>query len=111
MSDRTSAEIFGRVFEVLAVYARAGKRPDPTVLASEIFVLVKDYDFSECQMDADDALRALYLLHGKGTAAVYGEAPSAPKGSRKVRHGPSREAEFEQEAAALDGINPRIGAP
>lgn len=57
MADRNSAEIFGKVFEILA--------KDPTddhkALARKIAKTMPQYDFNNGQMDADDALAALGL--------------------------------------------------
>lgn len=62
MADRTSAELFGKVFEALAK-AKAGTLTEKTIgdLAAEFWALTHDYDFSEYQMDCDDALIALGL--------------------------------------------------
>lgn len=57
MADRTSAEIFGRIFGLLAA--------DPTAenkrLARQIFEISKDYDFTPNQMYADEASLILGL--------------------------------------------------
>ena len=57
MADRTSAELFGILFEVLA--------EEPTeenkVLAKTFYELSERYDFSYSQMEADEALVTLGL--------------------------------------------------
>lgn len=57
MADRTSASVFGKIFNILA------KNPteEHKAMAREIWPLQSDYDFSEYQMYADDALIALGL--------------------------------------------------
>lgn len=57
MADRTSARVFGKVFELLA------KNPtdEHKAIAKEIFAETGEYDFSSYQMDADDALMKLGL--------------------------------------------------
>jgi len=59
MADRTSAHLFGTIFRLLA------KNPseENKTIAKEIFPLTNNYDFSNYQMDADDALIALDLAH------------------------------------------------
>ena len=57
MADRTSAEIFGRIFALLAD-AKDGD-PDPVLIARDIYGMTWDYDFSPGQMEADSALIAL----------------------------------------------------
>lgn len=67
MADRTSAGLFGKIFELLA------KNPteEHKIIAKEIFAYTRDYDFSNYQMDADDALVTLGL-------AVKGIDPKYP---------------------------------
>jgi hypothetical protein len=57
MADRTSAGLFGMIFELLA------KNPtdEHKEIAKEILGKAGDYDFSNYQMDADDALIKLGL--------------------------------------------------
>lgn len=55
MSDRTSCEIFAQVLELLA----RDCSDDHKVLAREVLKLSLQYDFSPCDMDADDAGIAL----------------------------------------------------
>ena len=57
MADRTSAGLFGKVFNLLA------KNPtsEHKEIAKEIFAEVGNYDFSNYQMYADDALMKLGL--------------------------------------------------
>jgi hypothetical protein len=61
MADRTSAALFGRMFEFLA---------DPTAdrqaLANQLWRETGEYDFNAYQMYCDDALIKLGLAH-KGT--------------------------------------------
>ena len=67
MADRTSAGLFGTIFELLA------KNPteEHKAMAKEIFSKTGYYDFSNYQMDADDSLIALGL-------AVKGIDPKYP---------------------------------
>lgn len=57
MADRTSAEIFGTIFAYLA------QTPDERAktFARALFYMSQGYDFSECQMECDDALVTLGL--------------------------------------------------
>lgn len=62
MADRTSATLFGTIFQLLA--------ENPSVensnIAKRIWPMTSDYDFSNYQMYADDALIALGLArYGK----------------------------------------------
>lgn len=58
MADRTSAAIFGKLFELLA----NNPTKDNKELANEIYYeLIDQYDFSTYQMCADDALISLGL--------------------------------------------------
>lgn len=58
MADRTSAALFGSIFEYLA------KNPDARAqeFARDLWAKTGGYDFSEYQMGCDDALRKLGLL-------------------------------------------------
>jgi hypothetical protein len=55
MADRTSAEIFGSVFDLLA----QNPTDEHKELARQIYQLARLYDFSDYQMGADDACLAL----------------------------------------------------
>lgn len=57
MADRTSAGLFGKIFELLA------KNPteEHKKIALEIWPLQSDYDFNQYQMYADDSLKTLGL--------------------------------------------------
>lgn len=68
MADRTSARLFGKIFELLA------KNPtdEHKAIAKEIFAETSDYDFSNYQMDADEPLIALGLAK-KGIDPKYPE--------------------------------------
>lgn len=61
MADRTSAELFGILFDVLA------QNPDEEnkALAKQFFELSESYDFSYDQMYADEALIILDLAERK----------------------------------------------
>ena len=67
MADRTSAQIFGDIFELLA------KNPDERNkrIAKKIFQLSCGYDFSPYQMYADDACLAL----GIAKRGIHPECP------------------------------------
>lgn len=63
MSDRTSAEIFGKVFELLDSYRASNPTPTSfSVLAKDVYSLTSDYDFSQYQMGCDKALKNLGLI-------------------------------------------------
>lgn len=66
MADRTSARLFGKVFELLA------KNPtqEHKDIAKEIYSETSEYDFSKYQMDADESLIALDLAR-KGVDPDY----------------------------------------
>ena len=55
MADHTSAEIFGRILNLLAANPNGENRQ----LARKIMQLSRDYDFSPYQMYADEACLAL----------------------------------------------------
>lgn len=57
MADRTSAALFGRIFNRLA----QNPTDENKKLASEIFDLMGEYDFNEYQMYEDESLLALGL--------------------------------------------------
>lgn len=69
MADRTSADIFGRIFELLAKNPTAENKR----LAREIFQLSNKYDFDPYQMYGDEACLALDL-------ARHGVDPTYPEG-------------------------------
>lgn len=57
MSDRTSARLLGKVFEILAenpIY-------EHKEFAKKLFAKIRDYDFSNYEMDADESLIILGL--------------------------------------------------
>ena len=64
MSDRTSAEIFGEVFRILADHVEL---PGAKEAALKLWYMKQDngYDFSNYQMESDGALRELGLLRGE----------------------------------------------
>ena len=68
MADRTSAALFGKIFELLA------KNPtdEHKAMAKEIWPLTNDYDFSEYQMNADGSLIELGLAK-EGKDPLSGE--------------------------------------
>ena len=72
MADRTSAELFGILFEVLA--------EEPTeenkALAKTFFNLSEKYDFTSSQMVADEALITLGLA----------ERRISPEGDEQIRY-------------------------
>ena len=75
MSDRTSASIFGEIFEMLA------EKPtkEHKKIAKRIFEKINNDDFNYYQMGADEALITLGLAHrgpdlecGGETIVYYG---------------------------------------
>ena len=61
MSDRNSAEILGFVFTKLA---ELPKSEDRDQIAQEILKKSEEYDFTEDQMNADEALQKLGIKRG-----------------------------------------------
>lgn len=63
MSDRTSAEIFGNIFEFLAKLKKNDQvsMNDIDEMAQWLYKQSKQYDFSDDQMYADDALKIFGL--------------------------------------------------
>lgn len=59
MADRSSARAFGGVFETLAEHLPEGGTRN--MVASQIWTLTREYDFTPDQMNADSALFALGL--------------------------------------------------
>ena len=66
MADRTSAEVFGMFFDILA------KNPtgEHKEIAKEVLKKSRSYDFNEYQMYADESLIILGLAH-KGIDPRY----------------------------------------
>lgn len=77
MSDRTSAGVFGKMFNLLA------KNPtdEHKEIAKELWPEIQEYDFSEYQMYCDDALIALGL-------AKTGINPKYPEDGEVIIYGP-----------------------
>ena len=77
MADRASASVFGKIFNLLA------KEPtdDHKAIAKEIYQETGNFDFSDYQMYADEALIALGLAKigidpqypEDGEVVIYGE--------------------------------------
>lgn len=62
MADRTSAEIFGRIFHLLTKdFGVQDIKTYRLTLAREVLNIANDYDFSINQMEADDSLELLGL--------------------------------------------------
>lgn len=68
MADRTSAGLFSTVFTLLA------KNPtdEHKAIAKEIWPLIDEYDFSEYQMECDEALISLDLARYVWDDIQYG---------------------------------------
>ncbi len=66
MADRTSARLFGEIFELLA----ENPTDEHKAIAKKIFAKTNDYDFSYYQMDADESLIALGIAR-KGIDPKY----------------------------------------
>lgn len=79
MADRTSAGLFGKIFELLA------KNPtdEHKTIALEIWPMTQEYDFNKYQMDCDDALVALGL-------AYEGPDPNYPEDGNTIIYGPKQ---------------------
>ena len=69
MADRTSAYIFGEIFRDIASMPAL---PIRSRLAKEYWKMSREYDFSEYQMEADEALLKLGLAR-KGVDPDYPE--------------------------------------
>lgn len=79
MADRTSAEIFSNVFELIVKYVPDS--PERDEMALLFWNLSRGYDFSDNQMDCDEALRELGL-------ARYGIDPDWPEDGEVLLYGP-----------------------
>jgi hypothetical protein len=77
MADRTSAGLFGKIFNLLA------KNPtdEHKKIAAEIWPETHEYDFNPYQMNCDDALVALDL-------ARNGIDPRCPEDGVTILYGP-----------------------
>lgn len=73
MADRTSARLFGTIFELLA----ENPTEDHKTLARKIFDETGDYDFNNYQMYVDDALIKLGL-------AIKGIDPEYPEEGESI---------------------------
>ena len=67
MADRTSAEIFGGMFKILA------KNPDlrNKEMAKAVYKEIFNYDFNQYQMNCDEALTILGLAKYDEDSVVY----------------------------------------
>lgn len=79
MADRTSARLFGEMFTLLAEYNDERARK----MARVLWDRSGDYDFSNYQMGADDALITLGL-------ACRGIDPDYPEDGETVRYAGER---------------------
>lgn len=79
MADRTSAEVFGLVFEMLA------KKPtdENKEMARQLWKKTDGYDFGPSQMDCDAALKKLGL-------ARKGVDPDYPEDGETMVYGPEK---------------------
>ncbi len=68
MADRTSADIFGRIFTLLA---SEGPNHDKEDLAKEIWDIAQDYDFDPSQMSCDPDTGIMLGLCKKGINPEY----------------------------------------
>lgn len=57
MADRTSAEVFGIIFELLA----ENPTDEHKAIAKRIYKYTRNYDFNDYQMDVDESLIKLGL--------------------------------------------------
>lgn len=67
MADRTSAGLFGKIFEYLA----KNINKNSIEFANELFEMTYDYDFNTYQMYCDDALIKLGLAKEIDNDLVY----------------------------------------
>lgn len=80
MSDRSSAELFGEIFNLIVGYVPKAEQPK---VAGEFWKMSRGYDFSDYQMGCDDQLIELGLAHKAvdpdypedGEQTVYEPAP------------------------------------
>jgi len=74
MSDGRCARIFGGGFNLLAAFKRGGKPVDADSLALMFWEFKEEVgaDFSDDQMDADDALAELGLYRKTGKVDEWG---------------------------------------
>jgi hypothetical protein len=80
MADRSSAYLFGEVFRIVAEYVPPGDTRD--AMARRLWDLTLGYDFTDNQMNADEALLALGL-------ARRGVDPDWPDEGEVVLYGPA----------------------
>lgn len=73
MADRSSAYILGRVFEMIADELRGAARDR---VAADFWHLSREYDFTESQMHADEAL----ILLGYARKGIDPEYPEDGEG-------------------------------
>jgi hypothetical protein len=59
MADRTSAHLFGCIFEIIDEHVKDPQ--DRKVLAERFWAMSRGYDFSEYQMESDEVLERLGL--------------------------------------------------
>lgn len=86
MADRTSAEIFGQIFELLA-----GDKPlDRRAFARQVWDMGLNYDFHWAQMGCNEALIKLDL-------ARKGIDPDHPEEGETVLYGPVEESQEGQQ--------------
>lgn len=86
MADRTSAEAFGTIFELLS------KKPnwDSKELALKIWQISRNYDFSPCQMECNKDLVKLELAK----KAIHPDYPEEGKQILYRQYGSKEEFSF-----------------
>jgi hypothetical protein len=72
MADRTSAALFGEIFEMFA----ESEQPDLRIV-KRLWVMTRGYDFSACQMDVDDALMKLGLAKVENALLSYANSDAS----------------------------------
>jgi hypothetical protein len=83
MSDRSSAYLFGEIFNLIVGYVPKAEQPK---VAKDFWKMSRDYDFSDDQMHCDDQLIELGLAHKAvdpeypedGEVVIY-EPPPKPR--------------------------------
>lgn len=80
MADRTSAALFGSIFDHLAEGKPSKKDRD---FALWLWTQTGDYDFSEYQMDCDESLVKLGLAEKTKDEAGYETMLYGPEGNRE----------------------------
>lgn len=82
MADRTSAEVFGEVFRILA---KRKNKEEAQAIAARVWPLTQNYDFTEDQMEVDAELMKLGLAREVPDPDYQGETVMEYGPAKKTR--------------------------